>query len=377
MNSNSRYISLYPNVIPVKGYNRSLLMDLYLGNFLFIPNYLCNFLLENEKKKLTEKDFLDLGETEDEVKEISQLLDSLIKKEYLTHIDLPLWEGFNIETPYKSTDSLITDCIIEISEKSEWNLKGLFPQLNRIGVKFIEIRFLDFISFESKINDLRYSVQNHSIEFIHLIVPYSNKLEEVINVELLGFERLGQLTVYNTEKRIEIKGNHFNLDFTSQTSIDDSKCGCIDPSYFHFNVSNYYSNRIYNNCLSHKLSIDQFGNIKNCPSKKDSFGRFSVNNLEQTVQLESFKKEWHVTKESILVCSDCEFRFMCSDCRVFIKDNTNPLSKPSKCGYNPYISKWVNEEYYLSEEECGIKFQENRLIIDEELLETTNKKIWG
>ncbi len=68
---------------------------------------------------------------------------------------------------------------------------------------------------------------------------------------------------------------------------------------------------------------------------------------------------------------------MCSDCRVFTKDSTNPLSKPSKCGYNPYISKWVNEEYYLPEEECGIKFQENRLIIDEELLEMTNNRIWG
>ena len=42
----------------------------------------------------------------------------------------------------------------------------------------------------------------------------------------------------------------------------------------------------------------------------------------------------------IHVCKDCEFRYICTDCRAYIEDPNDILSKPLKCGYNPYTAEW-------------------------------------
>ena len=41
-------------------------------------------------------------------------------------------------------------------------------------------------------------------------------------------------------------------------------------------------------------------------------------------------------KDKIDQCKDCEFRYACMDCRCFLKEADNPLSKRAKCKYNPY-----------------------------------------
>jgi hypothetical protein len=55
-----------------------------------------------------------------------------------------------------------------------------------------------------------------------------------------------------------------------------------------------------------------------------------------------FKDAWSINKDEILVCRDCEFRYICSDCRVFIEDPHNIYSKPAKCKYDPYSATWDN-----------------------------------
>lgn len=377
MKANSTYIALYPNIVPVRGFSRSVLMDLYMGKFLFIPNYFCDFLLENKAKNLQKEEFLNLGGSENDLAEIKSLLDHLISQDYLVEADSTLLEGFKTDTPVRTEDSLITDCILELSALSEWEVGHFLAEINNLGIKFLEVRFLDFISFENHYQMMQEAFQNHSIEFLHFLVPFDKQLESVATGKLPAFTRLGQLTVYNTLHTFETNELPFKVDFSTQKSIDHSLCGCIDPTYFNYNVPAYYSNRKKNSCLSHKLSIDQFGEIKNCPSKKESFGRVATVDLELTVQLEAFKKEWHITKESILICSDCEFRWMCSDCRVFIQDESNSLSKPVKCGYNPYINKWINEPGYLTESACGVSIQNKAVSIDELRIKKINDALWS
>lgn len=379
MKNNPTYITLYPNIIPVRGYSRSVLMDLYMGKFQFIPNYFCDFLNENKLQKLQREDFLGLGNSEGDFTEITNLLEYLIEADYLTEADPDLLEGLNVDSPVRTEDSLINDCIIELSKESNWDLGHFLSEIDRIGVKFLEIRFLDFKAFTHFQSLIQAALQNHSIEFLHMIVPFAPELDQILMSEMPDFHRLNQLTVYHCISQAEFKSDDvpFRVNFSTQASIDHSNCGCIDPAYFGYNVLNYYSNRTNNSCLSHKLSIDQFGEIRNCPSKKDSFGKLSDIDLERTIQLKEFQKEWHITKESILICSDCEFRWMCSDCRVFVQDESNPLSKPSKCGYNPYINKWINEKGYQTEAECGVSVVGNQLRIDHEKLNQLNSELWA
>ena len=55
--------------------------------------------------------------------------------------------------------------------------------------------------------------------------------------------------------------------------------------------------------------------------------------------------------DKIIVCKDCEFRYICTDCRIFIKDNNNIYSQPLHCNYNPYIAKWEGESEYIPVEQ--------------------------
>lgn len=376
MKKNNSYITLYPNIIPVRGFNRSTLMDLYMGNYQFIPNYLCDFLISNKRKNLRREDFLDLSELEEDKNEILELIQQLIAKDYLLETDMELLKALRVEEPNKTEDSLIADCIIELSSISDWGINLFFSEINRIGVKFLEIRFLDFIAFERHFKTIELAIKDHSLEFVHLLVPFDENLKKWVYGSLNQFSRLNLLTVYNTNHSFDTKDCSFQVTFSTQTSIDQNQCGCISPNYFNINVLNYYYNRKVNNCLAYKLSIDQYGEIRNCPSKKESFGKMRGFDLEKIVQLKTFQKEWHITKESILICSDCEFRWMCSDCRVFIQDESNIYSKPSKCGYNPYISKWIHEDGYKAESECGISVKNGNLIIDENQLNKINKVLW-
>ncbi|MDR0803254.1 grasp-with-spasm system SPASM domain peptide maturase [Fluviicola sp.] len=376
MKVNKSYLMLYPNIIPVQGFNRSVLMDLYIGNYLFIPNYLCDFLLKNKNEKLRKSDFLNLAQSDEDKHKITELLNYLIEQDYLTEADWELAKGLSVKEPKKTEDSLITDCIMELSHVSDWQINRFLSEINRIGVKFLEIRFLDFPTFEKHLNTIQSALHYHSVEFVHLLVPFNNNLADWINTSLSEFTRLNQLTIYNTNYTFDAGVCPFQITFLNQKSIDQTQCGCISPYHFNFNIISYYDSQKVNSCLANKLSIDQYGNIRNCPSKKDSFGKLEELDIEQTVQLRTFQQEWHITKESILVCSDCEFRWMCSDCRVFIQDE-NVYSKPSKCGYNPYISKWINESGYVTESECGVSVENGRLFIDEDRLNQINEQLWN
>ncbi len=72
---------------------------------------------------------------------------------------------------------------------------------------------------------------------------------------------------------------------------------------------------------------------------KKSFGNIKDTTLEEALEKPGFKDLWSIKKDDIQVCKDCEFRYMCSDCRVYVKDSSNIFSKPKYCTYNPYTAK--------------------------------------
>jgi SPASM domain peptide maturase of grasp-with-spasm system len=93
------------------------------------------------------------------------------------------------------------------------------------------------------------------------------------------------------------------------------------------------------------MGIDINGNIKNCPLMPEKFGNIHQSSLEEILIKSDFKKYWNLTKDKIEICKDCEFRYICTDCRAFTqrthknKENLD-ISKPLKCGYDPYTCTW-------------------------------------
>lgn len=71
-----------------------------------------------------------------------------------------------------------------------------------------------------------------------------------------------------------------------------------------------------------------------------SFGHIKDTTLIEAIDKPKFKEFWNITKDQIHVCKDSEFRYVCTDCRAYIENPEDILSKPLKCGYNPYTGEW-------------------------------------
>lgn len=60
----------------------------------------------------------------------------------------------------------------------------------------------------------------------------------------------------------------------------------------------------------------------------------------------AFSDLWHINKDKIKVCKDCEYRYMCVDNRIPIKEAEGEFFFSTECNYNPYIGKWRGEPGY-------------------------------
>ena len=77
-----------------------------------------------------------------------------------------------------------------------------------------------------------------------------------------------------------------------------------------------------------------------------SYGNIKNTSLLKVINHEDFKKYWGITKDQIIGCRDCEFRYICTDCRAYTENPENIYSKPLKCGYNPKTCEW--EEWSIN-----------------------------
>ena len=130
------------------------------------------------------------------------------------------------------------------------------------------------------------------------------------------------------------------LIFTEQNVISEKSCGLISQNNFTVNLTTFTESQKHNSCLNRKISIDKMGNIKNCPSMSQNFGNIKDTPLQKVLANKDFKKYWNITKAQITICKDCEFRYICTDCRAYIENPDDMYSKPLKCGYDPYTNKW-------------------------------------
>jgi SPASM domain peptide maturase of grasp-with-spasm system len=336
-------IKLFANCIPIKGATRSVVCDLGRNNYDFIPNDLFNVLEQNEGKTIAEiKLFYDCKY--DDI--IDEYFDFLLQKEYVFLTYNPeLYPKLNTEfhMPFS-----VSNAIIDIGEKS--NAIEILEKLEKINCKFIEIRFFSKFNIKYISQVLDFIKQSKSItSSIGFIIQNS---EIITNDFLRNLLQINPIISYfivsnaTENKFIEpINAKMGYIYYTMHKIHDNSHCGLIDSSNFVVNIKLHTESLNYNSCLNKKISIDKDGNIKNCPSMPQSFGNIKDTSLEEALNHPDFKKYWNVTKDMISICKDCEFRHICTDCRAYTERNTFDgeidLSKPLKCGYNPYTNEWA------------------------------------
>lgn len=335
-----RYFNLYSNIIISKGVNRILITDLQRNTSEIYPLEL-NEIIEELNNVSIEELFKDF-DLESQVV-LQEYLDLLLDKEYgfitLNQKD----SNFpNLSTEYNEA-SEISDLFIELDDFSV--LEKTLNSVELLNMKFITIFCERYLSIEEMIKIDKYFIGSSLIGF-QIYSPFHDEINK-LTLEHLNQKtlRIFNLVLFNCFKKPKVvKSNFkFQIEFTRKQIVRES-CGKVSLNYFETNIIKVLESINHNSCLHKKISVDKLGNIKNCPSMQQSFGNINDTTLEEALNHPDFKKYWNVNKDMIEVCKDCEFRHICTDCRAYTERNVFEealdLSKPLKCGYNPYTTEW-------------------------------------
>lgn len=335
------YFNLFSNILITKGVGRILISDLQRDISELYPLEFYGIIEELKTQSIEE---LFSGYDTESKEILQEYLDMLLENEYgfITEKD---WNHSFPPLSYQYQDyNIVSDVFIELEDLSF--LYKIQPSIKNLEVKHLVIYSKKILSLDQflEIDNL---FRNSPLENIEIYSPFHSDINHTCIKDLNNStSRIYSLVFYNCIKTpFKTKETfRFNINFSPE-NLKISACGKVDLKYFNTNLPKVLEAVNHNSCLHKKIGIDIDGNIKNCPLMPESFGNIYHSSLEEVLVQSNFKKYWNLTKDKIEVCKDCEFRYICTDCRAYTERTHSSkegldISKPLKCGYNPYTCTW-------------------------------------
>ncbi|MFT3749702.1 MAG: grasp-with-spasm system SPASM domain peptide maturase [Agriterribacter sp.] len=333
----NKFFQLYTCCVPVQGYTQSTICDLQRDAYITIPNELYDILIKDVSNASVEELAEFLGNAS-----IKDWLEYLVKEEYgffvndkneLSHFPVLSLECFEPKA--------ITNCIIDFDEYSSHNLNDIFIQLSELFCEAVELRFF-FPEKISRITEVLMQAENTSFRSVEVIVQFNETFTDDSINKLFQISRMHKLVLHGSfkDEQIEIIPGAKILVHTQKVIDSQSHCGIVELGLFTSNLPFFSESKKFNSCLNRKVSVDKEGQLCNCPSTQKRFGHVSDTAIKDILNEKEFFSLWNINKDKIEDCKICEYRYMCQDCRAYLKDRSNVYSKPLKCNYNPYEGKW-------------------------------------
>ena len=161
---------------------------------------------------------------------------------------------------------------------------------------------------------------------------------EVENIIKL-YERLGMKNVYPDVIRPTGRGDDQHL-------LPTTYCKPPIKPPFYTDEDSFNDAHHHHSCLAGKVAVTTAGDIFPCIfARNELCGNILKDSLADVLSGQQLTKCWHTTKDNINKCSDCEYRYACSDCRPLAQGSAPDkswLACPQNCSYNPYTGIWGN-----------------------------------
>jgi len=310
----NKYFFFFSDCIIVKGEKRSIICDLTRNKFQLIPNDLYSFI-EWSNKKLGKQIIKKYIKYLPIVQEYLQFLE---KHEFFFWGDKHDLNRFPLLKTEFNQAFLISNSIIEINLDKFEIYKKTISEIVKNGVKVFQIRFYNTVNYEQLIA-LFEIFSNSIVNHIELCFPFNqeitiNQLETLLDEN----KRIKSIFIHNTPiEKIQILQKHVkcNISFTENEIKNSKDYITKKPVNFIINHEFFFESQEHNTYYNKKLCIDYDGDIKNSPEINKSFGKIENFNFENIANNIEFQKLWHVSKNKIEICKNCEFRYVCFDTR--------------------------------------------------------------
>ncbi|MGN6299162.1 MAG: grasp-with-spasm system SPASM domain peptide maturase [Ginsengibacter sp.] len=330
----TKYVYIFEDCQLVKGFSRTSICDLSRKRIFFINNSYYQLTAYFKKNTIGE-----IGEMLDDknsrlqfYKFLSFLLDEQIG---ILVDDITAFPHIPV---YWDSPSEITNAIIDIRIKWDFLEKAL-TELSQLRCQFLQLRFYKEVN-PGTIEQIVSLVKGKCFKDVEMLLKYSGvkNLHESLS-QLTESQKNIRFLIHSTPRGSGCLSNA-RIRYSEQCITSCGSCGNINPWSLSIpSVQGFMENKLFNSCLNRKISIDENGRISNCPSMKKKYGNIAEHSLAQVARKKSFKKLWNLNKDIIDTCKDCEFRYICSDCRAYTEDGTL-YGKPAKCSYDPYTASW-------------------------------------
>jgi SPASM domain peptide maturase of grasp-with-spasm system len=334
----TKVLAIFSDCIVTSGPIRGVINDLTRRNFQFVPLNLIEML--NECQGFTKEKIIEYYGA-DNTSTIDEYINFLEENEFIFWRDVFDLEYFPVINLEWKCPSLISNVVIDYDRNSTYQISAVLRDIKSLNCQNIQIRSFDYKSLEFWSESLE-CLNDSQVKSVELITKWSPVIENTTNF-IENNPRLNSI-MFHSSPQFEIfdQDNNpmGNIVFISEKINNSSHCGQIHWNYFNVNIKLFTEAQKHNTCLNRKISIDVNGDIKNCPSMAKSYGNIKDTTLAEAIEKPGFKDMWFINKDQIDVCKDCEFRYICTDCRAYIENPEDIYSKPLKCGYNPYTAEW-------------------------------------
>lgn len=328
---------LFACCVPVRGARRSTLCDLQRQSYRLIPNALYEILTEHEGKTPGELEAI-YGEGSRPV--LDEYFRFLLDEEFGFWCDEPgAFPPLDLrwERPER-----VSNAIVDVDAGSRHDYASLVRQLDALGCPALQYRFFVPVGaahLEAALAPTRAS-RLRSVDLLlhHDRAWHEGELEQLC----IRNVRVAQVLVHGApdERTVRVPSRGTTIVYSTDRVDSSAHCGFVHPRYFAVTLEAFTEAQAHNSCLNRKVSVDAQGMIRNCPAFPRTYGHASRTPLAEAVARPEFREPWGITKDQVETCRDCEFRYVCTDCRALLRDPGNPLSKPLRCGYDPYTATW-------------------------------------
>jgi hypothetical protein len=346
---------IFKNVLFTKGYNRTLIYDTLTSSIHFIPNDMYELILN--KNFIFDDNFI-----------VKELLDFFIKNRLVFETEKKILDlfpdlNYDIDIPNKIITAVLDLSFLTAANLYKFNVERINCSIAQFNFILSEYSCKDTLNF---LNDFANHNEADAFEFT------------VLN----GFKNTSHLfKILESVNKIITINNYSDINLDIYPTMKSNRFfNPLDEISLRLSLNHltYFESKDYHLYFNRKLFIGKNTEIKNVFESNESFGyleEMNVLNLEEIILDKDFNKFWNVKKEDTLVCSICEFRRLCIDNRIPIKINEKWIHN-KECDYNPFISKWKFEQFFLNLNECGVSIKNDEILLDEVRLKMINKNLW-
>ncbi|MDR2064575.1 MAG: grasp-with-spasm system SPASM domain peptide maturase [Prevotellaceae bacterium] len=338
---------LFSDCIPVKGFMQSIIYDLGRNKYTIIPNDLHEILTKFDGQTLSSiKDYYTGNDLV-----INEYFNFLYEQEYIFWCNKKDIVNFPLLVFEWDYPGYISNAIIILYNNSNFNFKTIISELSYLGCRNIIIHIKDNIEMDY-VNVMLEIFKKYPYKHIDIFIPYSSASNDISILEniCLYNTTINTIIIYNTpfEKKIQSDKLSWNIIFTKTKKIDYN---FISKNKFSTNINTFSEAQNYNLFFNRKLIISSLGYILNSINTDDNKYNIYNKTLKDIIKEDGIRNKWNINKDRLLICKDCEFRYMCIDSRDPIEIGNNQWKFNTECNYNPYIAKWKDECGYITVEE--------------------------